>query len=265
MSIEPLSLPDLVAASALVIAAGALSLASRLGLERRLAVAVGGAVVQLLALGWLMKVAIEQSSLVAASVLAIVMVLAAGRQALIRQQYDLGGWRTYWLGTGALLAGGVAVSAFTLVAVIGPKPWYDARYVLAILGLIVGNVLTSVSLVLDALFESVRIECAAIEARLALGAGRWRALERPLRDAMRAGLAPAIGTMTAGGAMVLPSMMAGQVLAGVDPFEAAKLQIVMLFALAGASGFAAVVAAAGAALMVTDGRHRLRIERLARR
>jgi len=265
MTIEPLTLLELVVASALVLAAGLLSVACRLGLERRLAVAVAGAVAQLLVIGWLMKLALAQSSPLPALLLAIVLVLGAGHQALMRQHYGLGRWRTYWLGTGALLATGLAAAAFMLLVVIGPRPWYDARYALAILGLILGHASMSVSLVLDALVESARSERASIEARLALGAGRWQALAGPLRNALRSGLAPALGAMTAGGALVLPAMMAGQVLAGADPLEAAKLQIVMLFAFAGASALCAIVAAAGAALMLTDARHRLRLERLSYR
>ena len=265
MSLAPLSLLDLAAASVLAVAAGGMSLACRLGVERQLAVAVAGTAAQLLAAGWLIKLALEHSSLLPALVLAVVMVLAAGRQVLIRQQYDLGGWRTYLLGTGAVLAAGVTVTVFTLAAVIGPQRWWDPRFVLAILGLILGNALVSAGAVLDALIEGLRSERASIEARLALGAGRIEALEAPLRNALRCGLMPAIGTITTAGAVLMPGLMAGQVLAGADPLEAAKLQIAMLLAFAGASALAAVVAAAGATLMLTDRRHRLRLERLSRR
>ncbi len=58
-------------------------------------------------------------------------------------------------------------------------------------------------------------------------------------------------------------MMAGQILAGADPNEAAKYQIMILFVLAGASGLGAFAAALGSVFLMTDARHRLRLDRQA--
>jgi putative ABC transport system permease protein len=60
----------------------------------------------------------------------------------------------------------------------------------------------------------------------------------------------------------MPGLMAGQVLAGADPLEAAKLQIAMLFAFLGAGALANILVAAGVGLVLTDRRHRLRLDRL---
>jgi putative ABC transport system permease protein len=58
-------------------------------------------------------------------------------------------------------------------------------------------------------------------------------------------------------------MMTGQILAGADPAEAAKYQIMIMFVLTGASGLGAFAAAFGGVLLLTDARHRLRLDRLA--
>jgi putative ABC transport system permease protein len=257
-----LSLIDLAVASALALAAGLLSVACRLGLERHLATSLAVTIAQLLAAGWLMRLAIEHSSPLPVLLLAIVMVLAAGWQATLRSGYDLGRWRSFWLGTGALLAAGTTVTAFLLVAVLGRKGIADGRYLLAILGLVLGNALAGAGTVADVLIESARSERAAIEARLALGASRRVAFELPLRNALRSGLQSVIGTVTAASAVLMPGLMAGQVLAGADPLEAAKLQIAMLFAFLGAGALANVLVAAGVGLVLTDRRHRLRLDRL---
>jgi putative ABC transport system permease protein len=59
--------------------------------------------------------------------------------------------------------------------------------------------------------------------------------------------------------------MTGQILAGMDPLEAAKYQILLIFLLSGGSGLAAVAVVYLAAMRLTDDRQRLRIDRLTAR
>jgi len=56
--------------------------------------------------------------------------------------------------------------------------------------------------------------------------------------------------------------MTGQLLAGMDPLEAVKYQILLLFLLTGAGGLASAGAVYLAARAVTDDRQRLRADRL---
>jgi putative ABC transport system permease protein len=68
--------------------------------------------------------------------------------------------------------------------------------------------------------------------------------------------------MSAAGIITLPGMMTGQILAGMDPVEAVKYQILIMFLLAGGTGFGVLGAVYGAAWRVTDERHRLRLDRV---
>ena len=74
---------------------------------------------------------------------------------------------------------------------------------------------------------------------------------------------PLLNTMSVAGIVTLPGMMTGQILAGADPAEAAKYQIMIMLVLTGASGLGALAAAYGGVLLLTDSRHRLRLDRLA--
>jgi putative ABC transport system permease protein len=60
----------------------------------------------------------------------------------------------------------------------------------------------------------------------------------------------------------LPGMMTGQILAGADPVEAMKYQIMIMFLIAGATGVAVVLAGLISVVLLTDERHRLRLDRL---
>ncbi len=86
---------------------------------------------------------------------------------------------------------------------------------------------------------------------------------RPLiASSVRRALLPMINQMSAAGIITLPGIMTGQILAGMDPLEAAKYQILLLFLLAGGSGLAAGATAWLAAGRLTDDRQRLRLDRL---
>ena len=72
-----------------------------------------------------------------------------------------------------------------------------------------------------------------------------------------------INAMAAAGVVSLPGMMSGQILAGADPVEAAKYQIMILCVIAGTSALGMLIAGGAGVWLMTDSRHRLRIERLA--
>jgi putative ABC transport system permease protein len=73
---------------------------------------------------------------------------------------------------------------------------------------------------------------------------------------------PIINTMSATGVVSLPGMMTGQILGGVEPVEAVKYQILILFLIAGGTGLGSLAAVLGTAWRLTDERQRLRLDRL---
>jgi putative ABC transport system permease protein len=141
--------------------------------------------------------------------------------------------------------------------IIAPDPWYAPRYILPVLGMVLGNTMTAVALVLDGLSEAASRDRAAIEARLALGARRFGALSDPLRSALRTAMTPMLNAMATTGIVALPGMMTGQIIAGADPVGAAKYQVLIMFLIAGATALGAFLAAVGAVFLLTDERHRL--------
>jgi putative ABC transport system permease protein len=149
-----------------------------------------------------------------------------------------------------------------LMTAIRPQPWYDPRYAIPLMGIVLGSVLNSASLGLDSFFEGVTTGRARIEAQLALGATIREALSELTRSSIRRGMIPIINQMSAAGVITLPGIMTGQLLAGMDPVEAAKYQILLLFLLTGAGGLAAAGSVYMAARSMTDERQRLRSDRL---
>jgi putative ABC transport system permease protein len=192
----------------------------------------------------------------------VAMIFFAGQEVMQRQERRLTGWWSYGLGTTCMMMASILVTAFALLTALRPNPWYDPRYAVPLLGMILGNCMTGVALGLDTLTTGLMNRRAIIEARLMLGATKWEAAAPVTRDALRSALMPTINSMSATGLVFLPGMMTGQILSGVPPVEAVKYQILVMFLIAGGTGFGAVAAVLGGVYRLTDGRHRLRLDRL---
>ncbi len=257
-----LELQDLVLASLLVLINGALSLAFRLRLERQYLIAAARMIVQLLLIGLVLTWLFDQVSALWTGLAALAMVLFAGREIAARQERPLAGLWRYGLGTGCMLLAATAITILALTTTLRPDPWYHPRYALPLLGMVLGNTMTGISLGLQSLSSGLWRARAGVEAQLALGATRGEATRPIAREALRAALMPIVNAMAATGLVALPGMMTGQILAGVEPVEAVKYQLLIMFLIAGGTGLGAVAAVLGGVRRLTDDRHRLRLDRL---
>jgi putative ABC transport system permease protein len=260
-----LSAVDVAIAAVLVLLDAGISIVLGLRLHRRLLWAAVRMVVQLLLVGWLLRTVFALDSPPATLAIIVLMVAAAAREVAVRPAQRLRGMANYRIGALVVGSSGMATVLFALFTAIRPTPWYEPRYLIPLMGIVLGSVLNSASLGLDTFFSGVAQGRAQIEARLALGATRNEALAPLIRDAVRRGLIPIVNQMSAAGIITLPGTMTGQILAGMDPLEAVKYQILLMFLLTGGSGLAAVGAVYMASWSVTDDRHRLRTDRLERR
>jgi putative ABC transport system permease protein len=258
----PLTVFDLGLAALLLIMTAALSLAFRLGLERSIATSAVRMCVQLGVVAFVLKLVFESGSLVATAGFALMMLAATAYEVGSRQERRFFGAASYLIGGAAPFAAGLIASLFAVTAIIGSEPWWSPRYLLPILGMMVGNALAGVTLVLDTITSAATRERAAIEGRLALGANRWEALQDVLRRGLRTGLTPILSAMAVAGLVSLPGMMTGQILAGADPVDAMKYQVMIMFLISGSTGIAVVLAGLVAAALLSDDRHRLRLDRL---
>lgn len=254
---------DVAIAALLLVANGALSLWLDLRLERQLVIAAVRMTVQLILVGFILEALFAVSSPWLTLLAGLVMAGFAGREVLARQDRRFAGWWAYGLGGAPMVIAGGLTILLALTLMLRPEPWYAPRYALPLFGMILGNAMTGVSLGLNTLTTTLARERLAIEAQLLLGASRLEAAGPFLRQALRSGFMPIINAMAATGIVSLPGMMTGQILAGADPTEAVKYQLLIMFLIAGATGAGVLLAVLGALWRITDERHRLRLERLA--
>lgn len=262
MNVIPLNNVDLAIASGLVLLNAILSLLLHLQLERQLLIATLRMVVQLIFVGLVLKALFALVSPWWTGLAALLMILFAGREIWARQERRLVGFWSYGLGTGCMLLAASLVTVFALTTQIRPQPWYDPRYALPLLGMILGNTMTGISLGLHTLSNGLVRDRDAVEAQLMLGATRWQATLPAVRTALHSALMPIVNSMAATGLVFLPGMMTGQILAGAEPMLAVRYQMLIMFLITGGTGLGAVSAVLGGAYRLTDARHRLRLDRL---
>ncbi len=129
---------------------------------------------------------------------------------------------------------------FILVA-IRPDPIYDARYMVPIIGMILGNCLRSNVLSLERFYSGIRKNETEFMTYLMLGANLREAVRPYLRDAIKAAVNPSVATMATMGIVSLPGMMTGQILGGALPMEAIKYQIGIMICIFTSMVLAAIV------------------------
>ena len=254
---------DLAVAASLVLLSASASLALQLQVHRQVLWAASRMVVQLLLVGLVLRLVFRAGSPIATVGIVLLMIGAAAREVAVRPMQRLQGSANFRIGAIVVGASSVATVALALLTAIRPSPWFDPRYAIPLMGIVLGSVLNSASLGLDSFFGGLVTSRAAIEARLALGATMREACAELIRNSIRRGLIPQINQMSAAGLITLPGIMTGQLLAGMDPLDAVKYQILLLFLLTGAGAMAAAGAVYLAARSMTDDRQRLRLDRLA--
>ena len=107
----------------------------------------------------------------------------------------------------------------------------DAKYMIAIGGMILGNSLRSNVIGLGDFYKSLRKDEQLYFYKLALGATKYEALLPFAKKSFISALSPTIATMATMGIVSLPGMMTGQILGGSVPLVAIKYQIAIMIAI----------------------------------
>jgi putative ABC transport system permease protein len=225
-------------AALLILVNGAFSVTLGLGLERRLFLAAVCTVVQLLLVGLVLEWVFRLDRWYVVVSLMVVMTVIGGIVTIERVHFRYPG---IWLSSiVSIWASSWLMAAVALFVIVPVRPWYSPQYAIPLLGMILGNTLNGISLGLDRLGGELAAQRGRVETLLALGATRWEAARQPVRQAIRTGMIPLINSMMVVGIVSLPGMMTGQLLAGVNPLEAVKYQIVIMFLIASGTALGTV-------------------------
>ncbi|TWU60994.1 MULTISPECIES: ABC transporter permease [Crateriforma] len=220
-----------VAIAALLLAVnGLISWWLRLKLERKILIGAVRLCVQLGLLGLILHQIFSLTHLLPVLALASAMTVIAGVSAVGRVTDRFRGiyptaifsvWASSWL-----------ITAITVLLIVRPQPWFSPAVLIPLLGMVLGNSLTGISLGMDRFLSELNHRRDEIEMRLALGADRYEATQAVMAHATGASMIPILNTMSVAGIVSIPGMMTGQLLAGAPPLQAVAYQITIMFVIA---------------------------------
>ncbi|SHH23045.1 putative ABC transport system permease protein [Desulforamulus hydrothermalis Lam5 = DSM 18033] len=222
----PISNLQLAFSVLLVLITGLISALLKLGLLKSLLWGTVRTFVQLTLVGYALTYIFKVNNLGLIIVIITLMCYVASRTA-VKRTPNVPHYPSL-LAFISLLASTYLVGTLVTVLIIAPDPWYSAKIVIPIFGMILGNSMNGIALSLDRLYAEARSRSAEIEAMLTFGATPWEAARSSVREALRAGMTPTINSLMVVGLVSLPGMMTGQILGGADPNEAVRYQIVVM-------------------------------------
>jgi putative ABC transport system permease protein len=217
-----ITLGEVAVTLVLVGLAAAVSLWQRAELERDLAVAVIRSFLQLTAVGYVIQAIFDSDSLWLVALLLLGMVAFGAATARSRAKAVPGALGPIVLALG--LAAAVTLGLVVALGVFDPEP----RYLVPVGGMVIGNSMTAAAVALNRLADEVHDRAGLIEAMLALGATSRQAASGLVRRSLCSGL--------------IPGTMVGMLVAGAEPLDAVRLQLILLWALLGSVALAALVA-----------------------
>lgn len=233
--------PIQIAASLVFVGvAAALSLVQRLGLEMSVVWAALRAAAQLVVIGGALALVFAARAPLVWSWLWVVAMVVFAALTVRHRTPEVPA--PVWL---PLLAFGVAAVA-GLGVLFGLGIFrLEARTLVPLAGMLIGNSLAATVLVGRRIVEEVRDKRDLVEARLALGLTSREAVHPHLRAAVRTALIPQIETTKAVGLVVLPGAMTGLIIAGADPMDAVLIQLAIMYLVLGSVVVTTAVVAFG--------------------
>jgi putative ABC transport system permease protein len=230
------SVGEVAAAVALAALAAAVSLWRQADLERDIGIAVVRSFIQLTAIGYVINLIFENDELAFVLVLLVVMVVFGALTARSRAKRVPGALVPLLIALA--VAGATTLGLVVVLGIFEP----EARYLVPVGGMVIGNAMTASAVALNRLGDEMADGRPRIEATLALGASAREAAAPIVRRALRSGMITLVDSTKTTGLVFFPGTMVGMLLAGADPIDAVRLQLILLYALLGSVAIAALIA-----------------------
>ena len=221
--------PQLALSAVFLVAAAILSACYRLGLHKDLLVGGVRCFAQLLVMGYVLHLVFSLESVLL--VLAVLLTMGFFATRIAGQRVKEKSVPFFWPTFFAIQVTFFTVAFLVTSCIIGAKPWWAPQYIIPIGGMLAGNAMNTIALALDRFFAEIRQRRDEVELRLLMGADGREASEDIFRNALRAGMIPAINSLMGVGLVSLPGMMTGQILAGAAPEDAVRYQVVVMLML----------------------------------
>jgi len=234
-----IELPQMALLYGLCLLPGLLLWLIGLRLSRDIGISILRMSIQLALVGFYLKILFNLNHPWLNGLWILMMLLVADLSILRRAGLKV---RYFALATFTAIASSVLFStAYLVILVIQPTHYYDARYIVPLSGMILGNCLQGNVIALERFYSALRKNENEYTTFLMLGATRWEAVRPYFRDAVKAAINPTIASMATMGLVSLPGMMTGQILGGSEPWLAVKYQIAIMICIFTSTTIASII------------------------
>ncbi len=186
--------------------------------------ALGRMLIQLILIGYVLTYIFASDSPYLIVLILSVMLVAASIIALRplqKQQKHI-----YLYSFISIVVGGIFTLLMVIFGVLDLNPWYEARFLIPLAGMIFANSMNAVSISAERFENESQRGSDYIEARA---------------TSYKAALIPIINSLFAVGLVSLPGMMTGQILSGIDPLIAVRYQMMVMLMILGSAGISVAI------------------------
>ena len=196
-----------------------------LGLEKEISIATIRSIVQLLAIGYILKYIFESESMIYIFLMIAIMITTATLN--VRKKGKAITGITWKIAIALITIEGISQGILLGFKIVPAT----AQYIIPISGMLIGNAMVLSILFLNRFSAEIEGNQDQIELILSLGGTPKQAIHTFLIRAIKASMIPTIESQKTIGLVQLPGMMSGQIIGGVDPIQAVQFQLVIIFAL----------------------------------
>ena len=126
----------------------------------------------------------------------------------------------------SIALGGLFTLVMIIFGVLNLNPWYEAKFLIPLAGMIFANSMNAVSIAAERYESEKQRDANYVDARA---------------TAYTASLIPIINALFAVGLVSLPGMMTGQILSGIDPLIAVRYQMMVMLMILGSAGISVAI------------------------
>ena len=220
-----MTFPTLVITLAFVCIPLVLSKALNLHLGKDVIIATIRAIVQLLAIGYVLQLIFDQQN-VAFSFLMVAIMIAVATLNARKKGAQINGI-TWKLALSLCVIEAIVMSVLIGFHIVPAT----AQYIIPLSGMAIGNSMVMSILFLNRFTAEIEAHEQEVELILSLGGTPKQAIHRQLITSIKASMLPTIESQKTIGLVQLPGMMSGQIIAGADPVQAVMFQLLVQFML----------------------------------
>lgn len=226
---------SLIIASCLMIIPIIISRKEKLGLENEIIISVVRAIIQLVAIGYILDAIFDMNNPIVIMALVLIMCINASLN-IIKRGKNIK--NVFIISFISILVGStVTLSILIFSGVITFSP----DEIIPISGMIISNAMVAIGLSYKSLTTYFELRRAEVETKLSLGASIKESSKDILRESIKVAITPTIDSAKTLGIVSLPGMMTGLILGGASPITAVKFQIMVTFMIISSSSISTLI------------------------